>query len=169
MLIEKHQAQGSGVSIFTSYSLAKFPIFQDQEQEKHTTFESDQRCTKHPRNGRFHCPNLIQHRPCIFKYLGGIMNTELWGLRSQTELIECGSPMAFTSAFILICSVLQAELLSDWPRPQQLQHLSEHGVHHIQVSLPTVTCSAEQEAVGPWNTLAECPKCRKLGEAETST
>lgn len=95
MLTEKHQAQGSGVSIFTSYSLAKFPIFQDQEQEKHTTFESDQRCTKHPRNGRFHCPNLIQHRPCIFMYLGGIMNTELWGLRSQTELIECGSPHGF--------------------------------------------------------------------------
>lgn len=80
-----------------------------------------------------------------------------------------GLPWLLPLCLSSTCSVLQAELLSDWPRPQQLQHLSEHGMHHIQVSVPTVSCSAEQEAVGPQNTLAECPKCRKLGEAETST
>lgn len=50
------------------------------------------------------------------------------------ELVERVSRVAFAYALLLIMIyLLQAELLSDWPGSQQLQHLSEHSVHHIQV------------------------------------
>lgn len=60
------------------------------------------------------------------------------------------------------CSILQAQLLSNWPRSQQLQHLPEHSVHHIQVPGHNwdLLCRA-QKLWGPWNALVISLRCRK--------
>lgn len=52
------------------------------------------------------------------------------GSRWQGQGAGCVHPTGLSSSKL---SVLQAQLLSNWPRPQQLQDLPEHGVHHIQV------------------------------------
>lgn len=60
------------------------------------------------------------------------------------------------------CSLLQAQLLSNRPRPQQLQYLPEHGLHHIQV--PGDDGGRLRGARMPWglpNNLVHSLRCRK--------
>lgn len=65
------------------------------------------------------------------------------------------------------CSILQAQLLSNWPRSQQLQYLPEHGMHHIQVPGHSwdLLCRA-QKLRGPQNTLVISLRCRKSREGQ---
>ena len=59
------------------------------------------------------------------------------------------------------CSILQTQLLSNWPRSQQLQHLPEHGMHHIQVPghKGDLLCRAHKLR-GPRNTLEISLRCK---------
>ena len=65
------------------------------------------------------------------------------------------------------CSILQAQLLSNWPRSPQLQYLPEHGMHHIQVPGHSwdLLCRA-QKLRGPRNTLVISVRCRKSREGQ---
>lgn len=62
------------------------------------------------------------------------MNTERWGLRSRTEFIECGSPMAFPSVFILHLFCLTGGTFiglaktSTTAAPVRTQHASYTGI-----------------------------------------
>lgn len=79
------------------------------------------------------------------------------------ESVECVHPRGRLPIDLSSkCSILQAQLLSNWPRSQQLQYLPEHGVHHIQVPGHNwdLLCGAETLR-GPWNTLVISLRCRK--------
>lgn len=64
------------------------------------------------------------------------------------------------------CSILQAQLLSNRPRSQQLQYLPEHGVHHIQVPGHSGGRLWSAEATGPQNLLVNSLRGRKSRERQ---
>lgn len=79
------------------------------------------------------------------------------------ESVECVHPRGRLHIDLSSkCSILQAQLLSNWPRSQQLQYLPEHSMHHIQVPGHNwdLLCRA-QKLWGPWNTLVISLRCRK--------
>lgn len=76
-------------------------------------------------------------------------------LSIENELVACMHPMGLLPVDLSSkCSILQAQLLSNWPRPQQLQYLPEHSVHHIQVPGHNESCSVEHGSCAVHRTLS---------------